>query len=173
MAGRAADPLDAVGGRVLFVFLDGVGIGPSDPDRNPFLQARLPTLTRLIGHLPTLDRPSEAAGAPARVVPLDATLGVAGTPQSGTGQTALLTGHNAPALYGRHFGPWTPVKLRPLLASENLLSVALRAGRRSRVRQRLSRRLRCGSRRQAARPVSAGGIVGRAHDEGRGGAGLG
>ena len=130
MAGRAADPLDAVGGRVLFVFLDGVGIGPSDPDRNPFLQARLPTLTRLIGHLPTLDRPSEAAGAPARVVPLDATLGVAGTPQSGTGQTALLTGHNAPALYGRHFGPWTPVKLRPLLASENLLSVALRAGRR-------------------------------------------
>ena len=31
--------------RVLFLFLDGVGIGPADPDVNPFLRARLPVLS--------------------------------------------------------------------------------------------------------------------------------
>jgi 2,3-bisphosphoglycerate-independent phosphoglycerate mutase len=37
---------------------------------------------------------------------------------------------NAPEILGRHFGPWTPVKLRPLLAERNLLQVALDAGHR-------------------------------------------
>jgi hypothetical protein len=60
--------------------------------------------------------------------PLDPLLGVEGLPQSGTGQTALFTGENAPAIYGRHFGPWVPVKLRPLLLEENLLSRGLQAG---------------------------------------------
>jgi phosphopentomutase len=53
---------------------------------------------------------------------------VPGLPQSGTGHTALLTGANAPAMLGRHFGPWVPVSLRPLLEAENLLSRALARG---------------------------------------------
>ncbi len=55
------------------------------------------------------------------VLPLDALLGVEGLPQSGTGHTALLTGKNAAELYGRHFGPWVPVPLRPLMLEKNLL----------------------------------------------------
>jgi hypothetical protein len=51
-----------------------------------------------------------------------------GTPQSGTGQVALLTGHNAARIFGRHFGPWTPVKLRPLVEEESLLRRAQDAG---------------------------------------------
>ncbi len=114
--------------RVLFVFLDGVGIGPADPARNPFLRARLPALHDLLGsRLPTLDRP-EVRAPGAWVLPLDATLGVEGIPRSGTGQAALLTGRNAAALYGRHFGPWTPVRLRPLVREESLLRRALDAG---------------------------------------------
>ena len=78
--------------RVLFIFLDGVGIGASDRDRNPFLRAQLPTLRELTGgRLPTLDEPvvrHEGGGA----FPLAATLDVEGTPQSGTGQVAILTG---------------------------------------------------------------------------------
>lgn len=116
--------------RALLVFLDGVGIGPPDPDVNPFFRADLPAFRALLGGaLPHLERPNvESAAAVAR--PLDALLGVPGVPQSGTGQTALLTGRNAPRIYGRHFGPWTPVRLRPLLEAENIMSVALRAGRR-------------------------------------------
>lgn len=115
--------------RVLLLFVDGVGIGPADPDRNPFLGANLPALRELLGgEIPTLDNPAPRSGT-GRAVPLDARLGVEGTPQSGTGQTALLTGRNAPSLFGRHFGPWTPVALRPLLAAENLLVRAREAGK--------------------------------------------
>ena len=107
-------------GRVLLIFLDGVGIGPDDPARNPFLRAKLPTLRSLVGGVPTLENRTPRSDT-AAVLPLDATLGVQGRPQSGTGQTALLTGLNAARIFGRHFGPWTPVRLRPLLAEANLL----------------------------------------------------
>lgn len=107
--------------RVLLLFLDGVGIGPSDPDVNPFFAARLPVLADLLGgRLPSLDEPV-VEGPGAHAFPLAATLGVEGTPQSGTGQTALLTGESAAELYGRHFGPWTPVRLRPLVEQGSVL----------------------------------------------------
>jgi 2,3-bisphosphoglycerate-independent phosphoglycerate mutase len=115
--------------RILLLFLDGVGIGLRDEDVNPFLRADLPTLRDLLGGIPTLDAPF-AQGPTARAFPLDANLGMPGLPQSGTGQISLLTGRNAAALFGRHFGPWPPVSLRPVLHDENLLSRARAQGRR-------------------------------------------
>lgn len=119
--------------RVLLVFLDGVGIGAGDPASNPFAAARLPRLRALLGgRLPLREHLSDGGRIDAEraiLVAADATLGVEGTPQSGTGQTALLTGRNAPELYGRHFGPWVPTALREMLAAENLLSRARAAGR--------------------------------------------
>jgi 2,3-bisphosphoglycerate-independent phosphoglycerate mutase len=115
-------------GRVLFIFLDGVGIGAPDPATNPFFQASLPTLTRLLGGgLPNLDS-TEVSCGDSLAFPLDPLLGVKGIPQSGTGHTALLTGENGPALYGRHFGPWVPVRLRPVVERRNILSRALSRG---------------------------------------------
>lgn len=115
--------------RILFVFLDGVGIGPPDPDANPFLRARLPTLLKLFdGAVPTAAEPS-TGGSAGRAFPLAATLDVEGTPQSGTGQAALLTGESAAEIYGRHFGPWTPVRLRPLVEDHSVLRRAAGAGR--------------------------------------------
>jgi hypothetical protein len=112
--------------RVLLLFLDGVGVGPDDPDRNPFSTAALPAWSALLhGRRVVLE---EVAGSD-RLLPLDASLGVAGRPQSGTGQTALLTGVNAPALLGRHLGPYPAPELRPLLARRSLWSEALRSGR--------------------------------------------
>lgn len=115
-------------GRLLFVFVDGVGIGDGDGERNPFVRAEIPTLQKLMGgRMPTLDSP-RTSGPHGRAFPLDATLGMPGTPQSGTGQAALLTGVNAATLFGRHFGPWTPVSLRPLVEEGNLLRTARTAG---------------------------------------------
>ncbi|GAA6758223.1 metalloenzyme [Thermus oshimai] len=75
---------------MLLLFVDGLGLGGALEELFPLLLALKPQ-------------------------PLDATLGVEGLPQSGTGQTALLTGVNAPRLLGRHQGPYPAPSLRPLL----------------------------------------------------------
>jgi hypothetical protein len=68
-------------------------------------------------------------GGRGRSFPLHATLDIDGTPQSGTGQAALLTGANAAEIHGGHFGPWTPVGLRPLVENQSVLRRAVDAGR--------------------------------------------
>jgi 2,3-bisphosphoglycerate-independent phosphoglycerate mutase len=117
---------------------------------NPFLRARLPVLAGLLGGIPVRagsagvlaemeggafdfrlpERPAAGSAPPprGRLVALDARLGVEGLPQSGTGQIALLTGANAPQLFGRHFGPWPPSRLRPLLSERSFLRRAVDEG---------------------------------------------
>jgi 2,3-bisphosphoglycerate-independent phosphoglycerate mutase len=102
------------------LFVDGVGIGRRDAAVNPLLPARLPALRSLSGgELPTLGG-RHAASSRGAVFPLDATLGVAGLPQSGTGQTALFTGVNAARIVGRHFGPYPYSTLRPVITEQNI-----------------------------------------------------
>ena len=123
----AANSYPSVQRRILFVFLDGVGLGDDDAS-NPFTHAALPGFRRMLdGRLPLL-RNTPYHGTRASLVALDATLGVPGKPQSGTGQATLLTGRNAAQLHGRHFGPWVPAAIRPMLRDENILSRAKRAG---------------------------------------------
>jgi 2,3-bisphosphoglycerate-independent phosphoglycerate mutase len=115
--------------RVLFLFIDGIGLGDDDPSINPFAAATLPTLAEL---LPGSRVTATYAGRQtdnASLVALDASLGIPGLPQSGTGQTALFTGENAAAIFGRHFGPWVPTPLRQLLSERNVLTRAQAAGR--------------------------------------------
>lgn len=105
---------------MFFLFLDGVGIGRADDPHNPFFRHHLPNLTDLLGgEMLSLDRP-ERSGGKCSVRSLDATLGVPGLPQSGTGQTAILTGLNAAGMIGKHFGPYPYSTLREPLARENL-----------------------------------------------------
>ncbi len=118
--------------RILFIFLDGLGIGSSDPAENPIAAAHLPHLEALIGRERLLSGRIEQTGESAGFRPIDACLGLPGLPQSGTGQTTLLTGTNAAALMGRHFGPWVPTAVRDLLASRNIFSTARAAGARVR-----------------------------------------
>lgn len=120
---------------MLLVFLDGVGIGADDPASNPLAAARLPRLRALLGGqlplAPAFGAAGRIAAGRACAVAVDATLGVPGRPQSGTGQTSLLTGRNAAALFGRHFGVWVPTPLRPMLAEESLFARVAGAGRRA------------------------------------------
>lgn len=121
-----SDPLMT---RVLFVFLDGVGLGEEDEATNAFVAARLPTFSRLLEGARAVRREGPLSTSQATLVPLDAGLGVDGTPQSGTGQTALFTGINAPERLGRHFGPWVPSTLRALLKQESVLARTIASGR--------------------------------------------
>ncbi len=115
---------------VLMLFLDGVGIGKNDPDVNPLISSNLPALRSLLkGSLPTL-RNRRIEGDRAVVIPVDATMGVPGLPQSGTGQTALFAGVNGPKLAGKHFGPYPYSTLRPIIAEKNIFRTLKAVGRR-------------------------------------------
>lgn len=115
--------------RVLLLFVDGVGLGDDDAATNPFVTAVTPRLNDLLDGARLLRATAPVHAARASLVAVDATLGVAGTPQSGTGQASLLTGVDAVALHGRHFGPWVPARLRTLVREQNVLTTAVRAGR--------------------------------------------
>ncbi|MEJ2558076.1 MAG: peptidase [Anaerolineae bacterium] len=114
--------------RLLIILLDGVGLGDDDPEANPFMHADLLALRGLLGGR----RPVRANGGlstpHATLLPLDAQLGIPGLPQSGTGQTTILTGVNAPALLGRHYGPYPNQPLRDLLDNGSLFRQLLAAG---------------------------------------------
>ncbi len=114
---------------VLLVFLDGVGIGAENRETNPFLHARVPTLRELFGAVPTLTN-SHYTSARARLKPTDATLGVPGLPQSGTGQTTIFTGINASAAIGKHYGPYPNDALRAILKKDNIFKQLAARGRR-------------------------------------------
>jgi 2,3-bisphosphoglycerate-independent phosphoglycerate mutase len=114
--------------RILMLFLDGVGIGRADPSINPFFTAKLPNLAKLLdGNLPHL-RQRRIVTDQASLVPLNATLGVAGLPQSGTGQTTLFTAINAAKLIGKHFGPYPYSSLRPIITEHNIFRKIIRNG---------------------------------------------
>src|SRR5512135_1107381 len=95
--------------KVLFIFLDGVGLGKNSPDTNPFARFSLPNLEKLLGgHKLVADNPPGTQLVNTQLASLlsvDATLGIEGLPQSATGQAALLTGKNVPAWLGEHEGP--------------------------------------------------------------------
>jgi 2,3-bisphosphoglycerate-independent phosphoglycerate mutase len=109
---------------VLFVFVDGVGAGAADPDRNPLARGEF-----------LLSRFEDGGGAPlpagGRAALADATLGVPGRPQSATGQTAILTGENAPALVGRHVLGFPNAPLRALLRERSIFRALADDGRRA------------------------------------------
>ncbi len=109
---------------VILVFIDGIGIGAPDAEANPFARARARWLRVGTGWIPPAD-----GGAPL-LVPVDACLGVSGLPQSATGQTALLTGLNAPQAVGRHVNGFCTTDLARLLDGHTLFSrVRARGGR--------------------------------------------
>jgi hypothetical protein len=115
--------------RIVMIFLDGVGIGNPNSSVNPLIAAELPVLRSLTGEF-SFDPGRDMNGLPATSLPLDATLGVEGLPQSGTGQTALFTGVNASQKLGRHFGPYPHSTLRPIIRETNLLKRLRESGKR-------------------------------------------
>jgi len=113
---------------VVFVFLDGFGLGPAGPD-NPLSQHDWPRLRQLLGARPVL---GEIVRAPDRLLkPLDATLGVEGTPQSATGQVSLFAGLNAPLELGYHLPAYPNARLRAMLDEDNILKHTADAGLKS------------------------------------------
>lgn len=114
--------------RVLFLFLDGVGLGDDDPKQNPFSTARLPTLEALLDDRRLIASSAPYEGSKATLLTVDARMGVDGRPQSATGQATILTGKNVSALIGSHYGPKPNPPITEILEEYNLFSEVKRRG---------------------------------------------
>ncbi len=117
--------------RVLMIFLDGIGLGPDDPDTNPFAAASTPTLFELANGHRWLAGTGRQKSGRAIFLPTDPRMGVPGRPQSGTGQASIFTGRNVPDLLGKHYGPKPDKQTRTLLAEDNLFKQVVARGHRA------------------------------------------
>jgi len=117
--------------RVLFLFLDGVGLGPNDPATNPLARASMPHLHSLLEGRKMVDGTAPFHGECTSLLALDASLGVAGLPQSATGQAVLLTGHNIPAETGSHYGPKPNQDVTRFLKTDTLFHQVLAKGKKA------------------------------------------
>jgi len=113
---------------VLFIFLDGVGLGPAAAE-NPLAMTPMPHLRELLGGPLVAGRAIDRPGLLLR--PLDATLGVPGPPQSATGQTALFTGVNASAALGQHLSAYPNGALKAIIDEHSILKRVTEAGQRA------------------------------------------
>jgi 2,3-bisphosphoglycerate-independent phosphoglycerate mutase len=106
---------------VLFLFLDGVGLGVDDASVNPFVAAKTPFFDFLLGGKLTKGlEPFQTNNLLFRH--LDTKLGFVGLPQSATGQTALLTGKNGATIMDGHYGPYPGPTLKKELDKGTLFS---------------------------------------------------
>lgn len=115
--------------RVILLFLDGVGLGDDDPTVNPLAVDAYPTLAALLEGRRPVAATGRLSTADAELIPTDANLGVAGRPQSATGQAAILTGVNAPQRLGEHYGPRPDDRVRAVLDEGGLFQRLKIAGR--------------------------------------------
>lgn len=99
---------------MIFVFIDGFGLGERETARNPIAAAKTPGLDAIFRYY--------------KVIPTDARLGVEGLPQSATGQTAIFTGVNGSALLGRHLSGQPTETLVEIINSTNLFKTLQEKG---------------------------------------------
>jgi 2,3-bisphosphoglycerate-independent phosphoglycerate mutase len=107
---------------VLLIFVDGLGIGTRGA-HNPLalLGDEASPLAAFVDEEPALP----FGGVLART---DACLGVAGRPQSASGQTTILTGVNAPAALGHHKQGFPNEALRAIINEHSIFLQLRRAG---------------------------------------------
>ncbi|SMC94553.1 metalloenzyme [Sporomusa malonica] len=106
--------------RVLLIFIDGFGLGSNNPEINPLVRFGLPTFNEVFGQPITHDIGSIITPESC-LIPIDATLGVTGLPQSATGQAAILTGINTARAMGRHIQAFPGPQLSKIISDDNIM----------------------------------------------------
>lgn len=114
------------------IFIDGLGIGPDNPENNPLSKAYLPFLQEnLQGTVTEKTIGNGIFKSNLIVKAIDARLGVSGIPQSATGQTALFTGINAALLTGRHINGFPTKALREILEKYSIFKQINETGKKA------------------------------------------
>lgn len=117
--------------RVLFIFMDGIGLGEKNSETNPFARAKMPNLNKLLDGRSLLKEAAPFHGNHASLVAVDPAVGVSGLPQSATGQAILLTGINIPAELGYHYGPKPNPEVAAYLKEATLFSRFVKEGKKA------------------------------------------
>jgi len=117
--------------RVLFIFLDGIGLGENNPEINPLARAKMPNLNALLDGRSLLKSSAPFVGERATLLAIDPSVGVAGLPQSATGQAMLVTGINIPAELGYHYGPKPNPEVAAYLQNGTIFSRCVEAGKKT------------------------------------------
>ncbi|MCE9646371.1 MAG: alkaline phosphatase family protein [Chloroflexi bacterium] len=117
--------------KILFLFLDGIGLGENESEKNPFIRAQMPYLQSLLGGQSLILSSAPFEGDRASLLALDPNLGVKGLPQSATGQSVLLTGINIPAELGYHYGPKPNPEVAVYLDGKTIFAKTVRAGKKA------------------------------------------
>ena len=112
------------GMRTILLFVDGLGLGSSDPLINPQFAYG--------GDLLRLHRDPQPLPFDGVYRPIDAVLGVEGVPQSATGQTTLLSGVNSQAALGKHLTGFPNEALREILLESSILKQMVDRGQTAR-----------------------------------------
>lgn len=100
--------------KMIFIFIDGLGLGENDENKNPLIRANTPYLDYIFKNF--------------TVIPTDPCLGIPGLPQSATGQTAIFTGVNASSVLGRHLSGQPTLTLKKIILKNNLFKELIRRG---------------------------------------------
>jgi 2,3-bisphosphoglycerate-independent phosphoglycerate mutase len=117
--------------RVLFIFMDGIGLGENNPETNPLARAKMPNLNKLLDGRSLLKNAAPFHGDQASLLAVDPAVGVSGLPQSATGQAILLTGINIPAELGYHYGPKPNPEVAAYLKEATLFSRFVKEGKKT------------------------------------------
>ena len=117
--------------RVLFIFMDGIGLGENNLETNPFARAKMPNLNKLLDGRSLLKDAAPFHGERASLLAVDPAVGVSGLPQSATGQAILLTGINIPAELGYHYGPKPNPEVAAYLREATLFSRFVKEGKKT------------------------------------------
>jgi hypothetical protein len=117
--------------KLLFLFLDGIGLGDTNPEINPFARADMPYLQSLLGGQKLTRESAPFEGNLATLLSIDPNLGADGLPQSATGQAVLLTGINVPAELGYHYGPKPNPDVAKYLDGKTVFSKVVKAGKKT------------------------------------------
>jgi 2,3-bisphosphoglycerate-independent phosphoglycerate mutase len=112
--------------KIVFLFLDGFGLAEAIPG-NPVRPGFMPYLESILGR--SLVAGPDIARRDCLCKPVDACLGVAGIPQSATGQTALFTGVNASQALGYHYPAFPNKPLVEIIQKENIYTKAAAIGK--------------------------------------------